>query len=68
MLLLKHDAESTNPEASTEAQNCKQRHDYTFLTNKLPKQIHYRDDVYEKTSSYKFNERPHTGSGYLNGS
>ena len=65
MLLLKHDAESTNPEASIEAQVCKQRHDYT---NKLPEQIHYGDDVYKKTSSYKFNERPHTGSGYLNGS
>ena len=49
-LLLKHGAELTNPEAYTEAHICKQRHDYTFSTHNLPKQIDYGHDVYEKTS------------------
>ena len=43
--LLKYGAELTNPEASTEAQVCKQRHDYTFSIHKLPEQIDYGDDV-----------------------
>ena len=45
-------------------------HDYTFSTHKLPEHIDYgaRGDVHIWENKYKFNERHHTGSGYLNGS
>ena len=40
---------------------------YAFWTHKLPEQIDYGGDVHIWENKYKFNERPHTGSGYLNG-